>query len=80
MITFTTKTVANYIKQKGIPIKELSRSTDISDYILYRSLYKMVRPLRANEFLAICAFLEKNPDDFKKDILPRQVAGGELKK
>jgi lambda repressor-like predicted transcriptional regulator len=51
MTTFTTKIIANYIKQKGISIKELSRSNDISDYILDRSLNKLVRPLRANEFL-----------------------------
>lgn len=71
MQTFTTEMVANYIKQKGIPIKELSRNTDISEYTLDRSLNKLVRPLRANEFLAICAFLEKNPNDFKRDIFPQ---------
>ena len=79
MMTFITKTLASYIKQKGIPIKELSISTDISDYVLHRSLKKLVRPLRANEFLAICAFLEMNPNDFKRDIFPQQI-GDELKK
>ena len=80
MLTFTTKMVANYIKQKGIPIKELSRNTDISEYTLDRSLNKLVRPLRANEFLAICAFLEKNPNDFKRGIFPQYITGDELKK
>lgn len=70
MQNFTTEMVANYIKQKGIPIKELSRNTDISEYALDRSLNKLVRPLRTSEFLAICAFLEKNPNDFKRDIFP----------
>ncbi|WP_353852929.1 helix-turn-helix transcriptional regulator [Dehalobacter restrictus] len=70
MLTFTTEMVANYIKQKGIPIKELSRNTGISEYTLDRSLNKLVRPLRTNEFLTICAFLDKNPNDFKKDKFP----------
>jgi DNA-binding Xre family transcriptional regulator len=67
MIDFATKAVADYIKQKDIQIKALSRSTDISDNILNRSLNKLARPLRANEFLAICVFLKKNPSDFKRD-------------
>lgn len=80
MMISITKTLANYIKQKDIPIKELSISTDISDYVLYRSLNKLVRPLRANEFLAICDFLEINPNDFKRDIFPQQIVVDELKK
>ena len=66
MMTSITKTLADYIKQKDIPIKELSRCTNISNNILHKSLNKLVRPLRANEFLAICDFLNKNPNDFKK--------------
>jgi len=71
MLTFTTEMVANYIKQKGIPIKELSRCTNISNNILRKSLDKLVRPLRANEFLTICDFLKKSPNDFKRDIFPQ---------
>jgi DNA-binding Xre family transcriptional regulator len=79
MIDFATKAISDYVKQKGIQIKVLSRSTNISDNILYRSLNECVRPFRANEFLAICAFLEKSPSDFKKDILCRRLKAGELK-
>jgi hypothetical protein len=66
MIDFATRMVANYIKQKDISIKAISGCTNISSNILRRSLDKLVRPLRANEFLAICDFLKKNPNDFKK--------------
>jgi DNA-binding Xre family transcriptional regulator len=66
MIDFATRMVANYIKQKDISIKVISRCTNISNNILHRSLNKLVRPLRANEFLEICEFLKKNPNDFKK--------------
>jgi hypothetical protein len=62
--------VADYIKQTDIPIKVISRCTDISNNILNRSLNELARPLRANEFLAICAFLGKNPNDFKRDKFP----------
>ena len=66
MVDFATRMVANYIKQKDISIKVISGCTNISNNILRRSLDKLVRPLRADEFLAICDFLKKNPNDFKK--------------
>ena len=80
MIDSTTKMVATYIRQQDIPIKELSQNTAISTNILNKSLTELIRPLRANEFLAICAFLEKNPSDFKRNLFPQQITGGELKK
>jgi hypothetical protein len=67
MIDFATKAIADYIKQEGIQIKVISQKTNISDNILDMSLNNLVRPLRANEFLAICAFLDKNPIAFKRD-------------
>ena len=69
MIDSTTKKVADYIRQKDIPINEISKNTAISKNNLHKSLTELIRPLRTNEFLAICDFLKKNPSDFKKDIL-----------
>jgi DNA-binding Xre family transcriptional regulator len=80
MADLVTKMVASYIKQKDITIKEISRYTAISNNILQRSLIELTRPLRANEFLAICAFLEINPSDLKRNILTQQIIDGELKK
>jgi DNA-binding Xre family transcriptional regulator len=36
--------------------------------------------MRPEYALAICAFLEINPSDLKRDILPQQITDGELKK
>jgi DNA-binding Xre family transcriptional regulator len=80
MIDSTTKIVADYIQQKDIPINEISKNTAISKNNLHKSLIKLIRPLRANEFLAICAFLEKNPSDFKRNLFSQQIPEGELKK
>lgn len=66
MADLATKMLADYIKQTAIPLQEISEHTDISTSALRRSLTELARPLRANEFLAICDFLKKNPADFKK--------------
>ena len=71
MIDFATQLLADYIKQEDIPIKVISEHTNISRNILHKSLDELLRPLRANEFLAICDFLKKTPNDFKKDVIPR---------
>jgi DNA-binding Xre family transcriptional regulator len=65
MIDSTTKKVADYIRMEDITIKEISKNTAISNNNLHKSLTELIRPLRANEFLAICSFLKKNPNDFK---------------
>ena len=65
MIDSTSKMVADYIRQKDIPISKISQNTAISNNNLHKSLTELIRPLRANEFLAICAFLKKNPNVFK---------------
>lgn len=68
MLDITTKAVADYIKANDIPIDEISKNTNISHSILTKALVNLKRSLRANEFLAICVALEKDPNDFK--ILP----------
>ena len=60
-----TKKLADYIKEKGIAITEISSTTKIPYIALWSSLSPSgTRDLRADEFLAVCLFLEKNPMDF----------------
>lgn len=64
----TTKKVARYIKDKGVSILAMSKKTNIPISRLYSSLSPNgKRCLRADEFLTICAFLEKEPTDFIDD-------------
>lgn len=61
-----TRAVAKYIREKGYSLLKMSEKTGIP----YGRLYPCVsakRSLRADEFLAVCKFLEKNPFDFKLD-------------
>jgi len=57
--------MAEYIKEKGILVSVISRATGITQNTLYAS-FSGKRELRADEYLAICAFLEKDPLDFKQ--------------
>lgn len=61
-----TQNVAKYVNEMGISIKTLSKKTGISTGVLYPSLSESgrKRELRADEFLTICIFLNKNPMDF----------------
>lgn len=68
MIDSTTKAVADFIKSKAIPLNKISENTNIPNSVLTKALVELNRSLRANEFLAICVALEKDPNDFK--ILP----------
>ncbi len=67
-----TKAVANYIKSKGISVKTISERTGISYSVLYDSLCSKTRnrDLRADEFMAVCNFLEKDPRDFMAEKQP----------
>lgn len=57
-----TKALAAYIKEKGISIKAIADVTELSEGVLYPSLGSgRGRELRADEFLAICVFLEVDP-------------------
>ncbi len=60
-----TREVSRYIREKGIRISAISRGTEIPDSRLYNSLSGK-RPLRADEYIAICGFLEKDPKYFCK--------------
>lgn len=63
----TTTALANYVKEKGITISSIAEKTGISVNILYRSLSDLTRPLRFDEALAICVYLELDPMRFWKD-------------
>jgi|WetSurMetagenome_2_1015567.scaffolds.fasta_scaffold05027_16 hypothetical protein len=58
-----TQAMAGYIKEKGIQISTISESTKIPSGKLYNS-FSGTRQLRADEYMAICGFLEKSPFDF----------------
>jgi len=64
-----TKNVSRYIRKKGISIKKISEGTGIPYAALYDSLLHKSRnrELRADEFMAICKFLEKKPEDFAEE-------------
>lgn len=61
-----TKNVATYVNEKGINISKMSRDTDIPYSALYTSLCddERERPLRADELLAVCSYLEVDPRKF----------------
>ena len=56
-----TLAIAAHTEWLGVPIAKISRGTDIPYGILRRSLAYKERPLRADEFLAICKFLGVDP-------------------
>ena len=57
-----TRAVSEYIHEKGISISTVSEKTGISYGMLRPSLCaKGNRPLRADEYLKICNFLEVDP-------------------
>ncbi len=60
----TTINISDCICKMGIKIAALSRGTGISDNILRRSIVKKERSLRADEAIAICIFLGKDPSEF----------------
>ena len=61
-----TKNIAEYIKNIGINLSELSRKTGIPYGVLYASIMntKLDRELRANELISICTVLKINPMDY----------------
>lgn len=61
-----TKNIADYIKEMGINISELSRKSGVAYPALYASLCDKdrERELRANELTDICFVLKINPMDF----------------
>lgn len=62
---YATKALSEYVKQKGIQISVLANTTGIPYGKLWDSLsVNGTRELRADEFLSICSFVEKNPMEF----------------
>lgn len=64
-----TKNLSLYVKNKGINISAISRATGIKRGTLHASLSGSVqedkrRPLRDEELLKVCAFLNVNPMEF----------------
>ena len=64
-----TRNVSKYVKEKGFNIAAMAKKTGIEYQSLYDSLIRnsRERDLRAGEFMAICRFLEKDPEDFMED-------------
>lgn len=58
--------IAEFIKKREVNLSEMSRETGIPYMALYNSLLndKRERPLRGNEFLAVCEFLGVSPMNF----------------
>lgn len=69
-----SKNLSLYIKEKGINLSALSRATGIKRGILHSSLSDTLddnkrRPLRDDELVKICGYLDLNPMEFAdKDI------------
>lgn len=60
---YATEALAKYIRSIGVRPSFISDKTGINRGVLYASLNGR-RELRADELLAICALLKKNPFDF----------------
>jgi predicted transcriptional regulator len=58
-----TKAVSDHIKKSGIQISAIQAGTGIPKTALYNSL-SGTRKLRADEYIAVCKFIGKNPLDF----------------
>lgn len=64
-----TENLAHYIQDKGVKISTLAERTNLPYQTLYKSLGRksyQPRPLRADELMRICDFLNLNPRDFYK--------------
>lgn len=61
-----TNNVSAYIKSIGINVTKMARDTGVPYSALYDSLLnnERTRDLRDVEFLAVCAYLGKDPMDF----------------
>lgn len=60
-----TEELAKYICNRGYSLKAIMNATGLQRGIVYSSLGKTTRrPLRADEFLSVCAFLQVDPMDF----------------
>ncbi|HCA28868.1 MAG TPA: hypothetical protein DEP23_04510 [Ruminococcaceae bacterium] len=60
-----TSEISKFVKDKGFQIKIIAQKTGLSQNALYNSMSGK-RKLRADEYLAICDFIGKDPKDFYK--------------
>lgn len=68
MADIATNHIADYVDKMGVRLTVMSKETGISYEILRRSLSNRDRDLRADEFIEICNFLQKDPMDFSKAV------------
>ena len=66
---YVSKNLSTYIAMRGINLSAMSRATGISRGILQMSLSTRVsdnkrRPLKDDELVKVCRYLEVNPMDF----------------
>ncbi len=61
-----TRKISEFVREKGFNLSDMSRKTGIPYGALYSSLCNNSRDrdLKADEFLSVCKFLEKDPMDF----------------
>lgn len=59
-----TQAVSEFVRERGFRINAIAEQTGISRNVLYHS-FSGKRKLRADEYLAICDFLGKDPEDFR---------------
>jgi len=60
-----TSAVSKFVKEKGFQIKVIAQRTGVSQNVLYNS-FSGKRKLRADEYLTLCDFFGKDPNDFRK--------------
>lgn len=62
---YATAKLRGQIQEKGISIAKIAKNTGFPYSALWGSLSEGTRTLRADEFLSVCAFLEKNPAEYR---------------
>lgn len=72
-----TRNLGKYVRDKGINVTNLAKSTGISYWALYNSLLnpEKNRDLRLGEALSVCAFLGIDPMDFTDEPEDRMQEG-----
>ena len=68
-MSYVTKNVSRYVKDKKINISGMARDTGLSYQALYTSLCdeERERSLRDDELVTVCKFLGVNPMDFVEE-------------
>lgn len=67
----STRALAEYINEKGISIATICKATGLTKTPIYDSLSLngRGRPLKSDEFLLICMFLEVDPRRFATELI-----------